>query len=81
MTKKWEVTVGDGVAWLLRMDTGAAAIASQANVGGVTTALALARGLGRADLALPGILVGTLGYAVGNYAGFFVAEQVLPRVL
>ncbi|MEX0716556.1 MAG: DUF819 family protein [Planctomycetaceae bacterium] len=66
-----------GTAWLCRMDTEAAAVASQANIGGVTTALALARGLGRADLTLPGILVGTLGYGVGNYFAFFVARSLL----
>ncbi len=61
-------------ARLLRLDPFAAAVASQAGVGGGTSALALARSLGRPDLVLPGILVGSLGQVVGNYLGFGLAE-------
>jgi uncharacterized membrane protein len=63
-------------AWLLRLDLATAAVASQANVGGGTSALALARSLGREDLILPGILMGSLGNALGTFAGFFVAGQL-----
>ncbi|WP_456428147.1 DUF819 family protein [Rhodocaloribacter sp.] len=63
-----------GAAWLLKIDPDIAAVASQANVGGGTSALALARSLGREDLVLPGILVGSLGYAVGTFLGFWVAN-------
>lgn len=63
-----------GGAALLRLDPAAAAVASQAGVGGSTTALALARSLGRPDLAAPGILAGTLGTALGTYLGFAVAS-------
>lgn len=56
----------------LRLDAAAAAVASQACIGGSTTALALARGLDRPDLAAPGILAGALGTAVGTYAGFLI---------
>ena len=59
-----------GLATLLRLDPDAAAVASQANIGGSTSALALARSLGRGDLVLPGILVGALGNALGTYLGF-----------
>ena len=62
-----------GSAALLRLDPAMAAVASQANIGGSTSALALARSLGRADLALPAILVGSLGNALGTYLGFFIA--------
>ena len=48
------------------------AIASQANVGGGTTAIALAETFHRHELILPAILVGSLGTAVGTYLGFFV---------
>ena len=48
------------------------AIASQANVGGVTTAAALAESFNRKDLILPAILIGTLGNAIGTYVGFLV---------
>ena len=63
-------------AWLLRLDLSTAAVASQANVGGGTSALALARSLGREDLILPGILMGSLGNAIGTFAGFLVARQL-----
>jgi len=62
---------------LLRLDYDMVAIASQANIGGATTALGLARTLGRKDLVLPSILVGALGYAIGTYLGFFTAEVLL----
>ncbi len=63
-----------GAAWLFRLDWDVAAVASQANIGGGTSALALARSLGRADLVLPAILVGSLGTAAGTYLGILVAE-------
>ncbi|MHC5065166.1 MAG: DUF819 family protein, partial [Planctomycetota bacterium] len=50
------------------------AVASQANVGGSTSALALARSLGRGEMVLPAILVGSLGTALGNFAGFLTVE-------
>ena len=67
-----------GLAWIFRVNPVIASIASQANVGGGTSALALARSLGREDLVLPSILIGSLGYAVGTFLGFWVAEQWLP---
>lgn len=66
-----------GVARLLRMDLDAAAIASQANVGGAGTALALARSLGRNDLALPAVLIGSLGTAIGTFLGFWTVQRLL----
>ena len=48
------------------------AIASQANVGGGTTAMALAETFNRKELILPAILIGTLGNALGTYLGFLV---------
>lgn len=53
-----------------------ASVASQANVGGPGSALAVARSLGRGDLVLPGVLIGTLGYAVGTFVGFLVVGWV-----
>ncbi len=50
------------------------AIASQANVGGGTSAIALAESFDRNELILPAILVGTLGNALGTYLGFFVVS-------
>ena len=62
-----------GAAALGKIDPVTASVASQANVGGGTSALALARSLGRSDLVLPAILVGALGNAVGTYLGFLTA--------
>ncbi|MFT6268969.1 MAG: putative membrane protein [Alphaproteobacteria bacterium] len=49
------------------------AIASQANVGGGTTAMALAQSMDRKELIVPSILIGSLGGAIGTYLGFSVA--------
>ena len=59
-----------GGAALLGFDPAVAAVASQANIGGGTSALALATSLDREDLELPAILVGSLGNALGTYLGF-----------
>jgi uncharacterized membrane protein len=62
-----------GVARLFKLDLDMAAVASQANIGGSTSALALARSLGRKDLVLPAVLIGSLGNALGTFLGFWVA--------
>ena len=46
-------------------------IASNANIGGPTTAAAMAIAKGWNALIVPAILVGTLGYVLGNYYGIF----------
>lgn len=77
----WFVTIAVAVhglvvfvpTWLFRLDSQMAAVASQANIGGGTSALALARSSGRGDLTLPAILVGSLGNALGTYLGFLTA--------
>ena len=48
-------------------------VASQAAIGGPSTALALATGLDRDDLAVAGVALGLLGYVVGTYLGVAVA--------
>jgi uncharacterized membrane protein len=63
-----------GVARVFRMDLAAAAVASQANVGGATSALALAKSLGREDLLVPGILLGSLGNAIGTFLAFSIVS-------
>ena len=60
------------IGGLLYRDWEMIAIVSQANVGGGTTAIALAESFNRKELVLPAILVGTLGTALGTYLGFFV---------
>lgn len=61
-----------GLGWLLRLDPSTLAVASQANVGGPASAMALATARGSTHLVLPGIAVGLVGYAIGNYTGFAV---------
>lgn len=65
-----------GLGRLLRIDMATLAVASQANVGGAASAMALAGARGYMDRLLPGVAVGLLGYAVGNYLGFLVAALV-----
>jgi uncharacterized membrane protein len=64
------------VGRLLRGTLPMMAVASQAAVGGPATAMAIAVSRGWPALALPGIAVGLLGYALGNYAGFGIAYLV-----
>lgn len=65
-----------GVGRLVGIDAGTLAVASQANIGGPASAMALAGARGYTRRMLPGIGVGLLGYAVGNYIGFGVARLV-----
>ena len=65
-----------GIGRLFRIDAGTLAIASQANVGGSSSAMALASARGYADRILSGVAVGLLGYAVGNYLGLGVASFI-----
>ncbi|MGB5257880.1 MAG: DUF819 family protein [Woeseiaceae bacterium] len=65
-----------GAARLFKYDLATAAVASQANIGGGTSALALARSLGRGDLELPAILVGSVGLVLGNYLGFLIVAML-----
>ncbi|HEY9117322.1 MAG TPA: DUF819 family protein [Roseivirga sp.] len=60
----------------LKSDWSIIAIASQANIGGASTALALAKSFKRNDLLLPAILAGSLGTGLGTYMGFLVAGLV-----
>ncbi len=62
-----------GIGGLFRQDWALIAVASNANVGGATSAGVLATAIGRGDLRLPGILAGSLGNAVGTYAGVLIA--------
>jgi len=52
-------------------------VASNASFGGPTTAPALAISKGWASLAVPGILVGLLGYIIGNYFGVLVYNIII----
>lgn len=48
-------------------------MASQAAIGGPSTALALATSLNRPALAMPGVAIGLLGYLIGTYLGLLSA--------
>ena len=47
-------------------------LACNANIGGPTTAAALAISKGWRDLIGPILLIGTVGYVLGNYVGMLV---------
>lgn len=64
------------VGWVFKIDWVLVFIASQANIGGGSTALALAKSLNRQDLLLPAILAGSIGSGVGTYFGFLVAGYI-----
>ena len=63
----------------MKMDL--APVVSQANIGGGTSALALACSLGRQDLVLPAVLLGSFGNVAGTFLDFWVAEQILPWLM
>ncbi|MEQ9422875.1 MAG: DUF819 family protein [Cyclobacteriaceae bacterium] len=71
MTVHGIITYGLGA--LFKIDWDLVSVASQANIGGSGSAIALAKSLNRNDLLLPAILAGSLGYGVGTYIGFIVA--------
>lgn len=65
-----------GAGRLVGLDASTLAVASQANVGGPASAMALASARGYAHELLPGVAVGLLGYAAGNYWGYVIAQVV-----
>jgi uncharacterized membrane protein len=69
-----------GVGRLVGLDLKTLAVASQANIGGPGSAIALASARGYADRLLPGVAVGLLGYAVGNFFGLGIAALIRPML-
>lgn len=61
---------------LLKFDLEEIIIASNANIGGPTTAAAFAIAKGWEILIIPALLVGVFGYVVGNYYGIFVGTTI-----
>ncbi len=61
-------------AKLLKFNLEEAILASNANIGGPTTAAAMAIAKGWTALIVPILLVGTLGYVIGNYFGIFMGN-------
>jgi uncharacterized membrane protein len=65
-----------GIGIMLKIDSKIIAIASQANIGGASSAMAIAGARGVPHLILPGVAVGLLGTALGNYIGLLVANMM-----
>lgn len=63
-----------GIGGLLKQDWDIIAVASNAGVGGATSAPVCAASLGRPDLQVSGIIAGSIGLAIGSYVGILVAE-------
>ncbi len=64
------------IGGIFKQDWNIVSVASNANIGGATSAAVLATSLNRPDLRLPGILVGSIGNAIGSYIGVLVAEYL-----
>ncbi|MBF4695411.1 DUF819 family protein [Fusibacter ferrireducens] len=69
------VTFGFGK--LLKFDLEEIIMASNANIGGPTTAAAMAISKGWTSLIAPVMLVGTLGYIIGNYFGILMGNLLM----
>lgn len=66
-----------GIGSILRIDRKTLIIASNANVGGPTTAASMAITKGWDDLVGLALLVGCLGYVVGNYFGLIIGNMLM----
>ncbi|HCZ32718.1 MAG TPA: hypothetical protein DHV93_04220 [Holophagaceae bacterium] len=64
------------VGKLTRQDLEVLLIASNANVGGPTTAAAMAIGKGWNTLVLPALLTGVWGYVIASYLGYYIGTYV-----
>ncbi len=62
------------VGKIFRLDLAELAMASAVCIGGPASAPALASAKGWRDLLIPGLLLGSLGYAVGSFIGVSVVE-------
>jgi uncharacterized membrane protein len=65
-----------GVGRMFKLSVEELCIASNANIGGPTTAAAMAISKGWTELVLPAMLVGVWGYVIGNYFGLLTGNIV-----
>lgn len=68
-----------GVGKLFKFNVEEVVLACNANIGGPTTAAALAISKGWTKLVGPILVIGTVGYVIGNYAGtiiYFIVTQI-----
>jgi len=63
-----------GIGKLMRLDLAELAMASAVCIGGPSTAAAIASAKGWRELLIPGVLAGSLGYAIGSFIGVSVIE-------
>lgn len=68
------MAVSLGLGKLFKFNLEEILLASNATIGGPTTAAAMAIAKGWDDLIIPIMLAGTLGYVIGNYAGIFMGN-------
>ncbi|XP_078445775.1 uncharacterized protein LOC144714858 isoform X3 [Wolffia australiana] len=69
-----------GVGKLLRIDKKLLLLASNANVGGPTTACGMATAKGWGSLAVPAVLAGIFGISIANFIGIGLGIGVLRKM-
>ncbi len=71
------MTVSFGIGRLFNFSVEEIVLASNANIGGPTTAAAMAISKGWNDLVAPIMLVGTFGYVIGTYSGIILGNFLM----